>query len=79
MLDKAEVWAKEQKGKTVDDFLLSVIYGEQEAGWEMTMRDRLVAAKMDRSADNATPCPPLGGRLSCSEKMALIQTKRAVH
>ena len=46
MLNKAEEWAKDHDGHTVDDFLLSVIFGEQDAGWKMTMRDRLTAAKI---------------------------------
>ena len=46
MLAKAEKWAKEHKGKTVDDFLLMCIYGEQEPSWKLTMRDRITCAKI---------------------------------
>jgi hypothetical protein len=46
MLAKAEKWAKEHKGKTVDDFLLMCIYGEQEPGWKLTMRERIACAKI---------------------------------
>ena len=46
MLKKAEKWAKERKGKTVDDILLMCIYGEQEPGWKMTMRDRIACMKI---------------------------------
>jgi hypothetical protein len=46
MIAKAEKWAKEHDGATVDDFLLRCIYGEQEPGWKMTMRDRITCAKI---------------------------------
>jgi hypothetical protein len=46
MLAKAEKWAKEHKGMTVDDFLLKWIYGEVEDDFKLTMRDRIACVKI---------------------------------
>ena len=46
MLKKAEQWAEERDGVTLDDILLKCAYGETDAEWKLTMRDRIACIKI---------------------------------